>query len=74
MAATVDGSGAALQLGPVRMLFEARFRADNYLGYGVGWVYDVSPDGRRFLINVVGSEQPAQTPITVLTNWTSLLK
>jgi Tol biopolymer transport system component len=74
MAATVDGSGAALQLGPVRMLFEAHFRSDNYLGYGEGSVYDVSPDGRRFLINVVGSEQPAQTPITVVTNWTSLLK
>jgi Tol biopolymer transport system component len=73
MAATVNGSGAALQLGPVRMLFEARFRADNYLGYGVGGVYDVSPDG-RFLINVVGSEQPAQTPITVVTNWTSLVQ
>jgi serine/threonine protein kinase/Tol biopolymer transport system component len=74
MAAAVDGSGAALQLGQVRMLFEARFRTENYLGYGEGSVYDVSPDGRRFLINVVGSGERAQTPITVVTNWTSLIR
>ena len=38
-------------------------------------VYDVSPDGQRFLINLVtGTEQPAQTPVTIVTNWTSLLR
>jgi serine/threonine protein kinase/Tol biopolymer transport system component len=74
MAVAVDGRGAALNVGVVRMLFEARFRTENYLGYGVGSVYDVSPDGRRFLINVVDSERRAQTPITVVTNWTSLIQ
>jgi hypothetical protein len=74
MAVSVEGRGAALEVGQVRMLFEARFRTENYLGYGVGDVYDVSPDGRRFLINVVNSDQPLQTPITVVTNWTSLIQ
>jgi Tol biopolymer transport system component len=74
MAVSVEGRGAALEVGHVRMLFEARFRTENYLGYGVGDVYDVSPDGRRFLINVVNSDQPLQTPITVVTNWTSLIQ
>jgi Tol biopolymer transport system component len=73
MAVALTERGAALEVGPVRMLFEARFRTENYLGYGVGDVYDVSPDG-RFLINIVNSEQPVQTPITVITNWTSLLR
>jgi hypothetical protein len=35
--------------------------------------YDVSRDGRRFLINnTVGD--PSPSPITIVTNWTSLLK
>ena len=47
----------------------------SYQGYGTGSVYDVAPDGQRFLINLVtGTELPAQTPVTIVTNWTSLLR
>jgi serine/threonine protein kinase/Tol biopolymer transport system component len=74
MAASVGGRGAAFEVGAVRPLFEARFRTENYLGYGVGAVYDVASDGTRFLVNVVASDQPAETPITVVTNWTTLLR
>jgi len=35
--------------------------------------YEVTPDGQRFLIPKSLSET-AQTPITVVLNWTSLLK
>jgi hypothetical protein len=73
MAASVAGRGAAFEVGAVRPLFEARFRTENYLGYGVGAVYDVARDG-RFLVNVAASDQPAETPITVVTNWTTLLR
>jgi Tol biopolymer transport system component len=38
--------------------------------------YDVTADGRKFLINSVAAEQPAPppSPITVVLNWTALLK
>ena len=74
IAAAVNGQRAAFEVGAVRRLFEARFRTENYLGYGTGDVYDVSPDGQRFLIDVIGNDQPPIVPITVITNWTSLLR
>ena len=42
----------------------------------MGRTYDVSPDGRRFLmIKPVGPEQPsAPTRIIVVQNWTEELK
>ena len=36
-------------------------------GRAAGDVYDVSPDGRRFLINTSPAGDPA--PITVILNW-----
>ena len=57
----------------VQRLFEARLRTNTYLGFGTGWVYDVFPDGQRFLIDQVTDEQAAPSPITVITNWTSML-
>ena len=74
MAAAVNGQGSVFQAGTVARLFEASFRTETYQGYGAGSVYDVAPDGQRFLINVVATAEPAQTPITIVTNWTSLLR
>ncbi len=74
MATAVNGQGSVFQAGTVARLFEASFRTENYQGYGTGSVYDVAPDGQRFLINVVVTTEPAQTPITIVTNWTSLLR
>ena len=75
MAAAVNGQKAEFEVRTVSRLFEAAFRTENYQGYGPGSVYDVAPDGQRFLINLVtGTEQPAQTPITIVTNWTSFLR
>ena len=75
MAAAVNGQNADFEVGTVSRLFEAAFRTENYQGYGPGSVYDVAPDGQRFLTNLVtGTEQPAQTPLTIVTNWTSFLR
>ena len=74
MAAAVDGQSSVFKAGTVAPLFEASFRTENYQGYGPGSVYDVARDGQRFLINVVDNAEPAQTPITIVTNWTSLLR
>jgi len=74
MAAEVNGTGTAFQVGTVRPLFDVRRRSVPYLGFGTGSVYDVTGDGQRFLVNVVADEQGAPPPITVITNWTATLR
>jgi dipeptidyl aminopeptidase/acylaminoacyl peptidase len=75
MVAAVDGQQSTFQVRTAGRLFDAKFRTENYQGYGTGRVYDVAPDGQRFLINVVVSTaEAAETPITIITNWTSALR
>jgi Tol biopolymer transport system component len=73
MAADVNSAGDTFQVGAVRRLFEARFRTQSHGGFGVGSVYDVMPDGQRFIVNVV-DEEPAPPAITIVTNWTAALQ
>ena len=75
MAAAVNGQSPEFEVRAVSPLFEELFRTENYQGYGPGSGYDVAPDGQRFLINLVtGTEPPVQTPLTIVTNWTSFLR
>ena len=74
MAAEVDGSGSVFKVGVVRSLFDVRRRTAGYSALGTGSVYDVTPDGQRFLVNVVDDEQVTPAPITVITNWTATLR
>jgi Tol biopolymer transport system component len=74
MSAAVNGSGSAFEVGSVQRVFEAPLRTNPYLGFGSGYVYDVFPDGQRFLIDQVSGEQAAPSPIRVITNWTSTLR
>jgi hypothetical protein len=42
---------------------------------GPRYVYDVAPDGQRFLVNTQGVEaEAATTPITVVVNWNAGIK
>ena len=66
MAAEVNGKGATLEVGAVRTLFEI------HRG-GPGFVYDVTADGKRFLVNTA-LEQKESAPITLVINWTADLK
>ncbi len=66
MAAEVKTKGPSFEVGNVRLLFETHPPP-------LGPVYDVSTDGRRFLVNTVASQQ-ASSPITLVTNWTADLK
>jgi Tol biopolymer transport system component len=66
MAAEVNGLGATLEVGAVRVLFEVPLA-------GRGYVYDVTADGQRFLINTA-VEKRASAPITLVLNWTADLK
>jgi eukaryotic-like serine/threonine-protein kinase len=67
MAVEVSG-GAKFEAGLPKPLFDARFPGVNNVN---AW-YDVSKDG-RFLIPVQ-LEQSANTPMTVVVNWTAGLK
>ena len=66
MSAEVNGAGSAFEVGAVRPLFDIR-------PGGPRSAYDVSPDGQRFLVNLL-AEEPASSPITLVVNWPALLK
>jgi Tol biopolymer transport system component/tRNA A-37 threonylcarbamoyl transferase component Bud32 len=68
MAAAIVAGGSRIEVGDVRALFRVNMFAGPRHGlYG----YDVSPDGKRFLVNDAGE---ASVPRTALvTNWTAAL-
>ncbi len=57
--------GSPLQVAPARQLFVVAARTVNDM-------FDVSPDGQRFLVNTTADRDTA--PITVVLNWTSALR
>jgi eukaryotic-like serine/threonine-protein kinase len=71
MAASVNAKGSVFEVGTVTGLFEVRATQGPYPWYS-GYPYDVSADGQQFLI--VTTPDLVETPITVVLNWTSLLK
>ena len=66
MAAPIESSPAVFRSGEPAALFTTRLFPDS-----VDYSYDVSADGRRFLL--LDSEEGGADPITVLVNWDSLL-
>jgi dipeptidyl aminopeptidase/acylaminoacyl peptidase len=66
MSVGVNGAGSAFETGTVRPLFQAR------VSIQARWMYDVSPDGQRFLVNALAQETTS-VPLTLLVNWASLL-
>lgn len=67
MAVEIRESGASLEIGAVRPLFQARTLS------GPGRRYDVSPDGQRFLINTLEGEEEL-SPLTLVVNWTTEIR
>jgi len=67
MAAAANGQASGFEVGAVRPLFETRAR------FNRRYMYDVSADGQRFLINRI-LEEAALQPITLVVNWTAVLK
>ena len=67
MAADVNVAGDRLQVTAVRELFDTPG-----LG-GSRYVWDMSPDGRRFLLNVLRATA-SEEPLSVVLNWTNLLR
>ena len=67
MGATVNGEGAAFDVGDVRPLFTIQ-------GGGNRFPFDVSPDGQRFLVNTFADETSAPAPLAVVVNWMASLR
>ena len=64
-AVAVEGRGNALEVGATRALFQVHPPSQP------GYPYSVTSDGQRFLVN---TEQAVPPPISVVMNWTALLK
>jgi serine/threonine-protein kinase len=64
MAALVDAKGNSIEVRTPQVLFRSAVGA-------TGAPYDVTPDGKKFVINVI-SEQ--SSPLTLWVNWTANLK
>jgi hypothetical protein len=58
---------SGFEAGPPRALFDVHLKSVN------GWKYDVSPDGQRFLANVVIGDVKTN-PITLVLNWAAETK
>ena len=67
MAVALHPAGGDFQFDPPHMLFQTRPIPETWN------LYDVSPDGQRFLLNLP-LEWSSAAPITVVTNWTEKLK
>jgi serine/threonine protein kinase len=72
MSAAVNGSGSGFEIGEVRALFDLRARRDSVTGIPLP-LFDVSPDGQRFLVNRVLAETPGSASLTLVVNWPALL-
>jgi Tol biopolymer transport system component len=68
MSVAVDLGSVSLKLGEPEPLFQTRLELDLY-----GRQYDVSADGKRFLL-AQSLEESNSVPITVIVNWPALLK
>jgi Tol biopolymer transport system component len=68
MSAEIRMKGAALEVGAVRALFQARPQRQGPAG-----VFDATGDGQRFLVNTTAVEQSA-SPVTLVVNWPAGVK
>jgi Tol biopolymer transport system component len=72
MAVPVTSKGGYFDAGRATPLFRTRVVPTGSQITGIGAMYDVTPDGQRFLIN--GPLADPGPPITVVLNWTAGLK
>jgi eukaryotic-like serine/threonine-protein kinase len=65
--AEINESANGIEIGKVRPLFQT------HVAPLASWSYDVTPDGRKFII-VSEAPQLGFAPVTLIANWTELLK
>ena len=60
------GAKSSFEAGAPVPLFDAHMV---HQGVDVNFEYDVTADGKRFLINTTGTDSASTPPLTVVTNW-----
>ncbi len=73
MAVPVSAKDGTFQPGVPKPLFRAPVLGGAGGGSGVAWHWDISGDGKRFLMNTA-LEDAASSPITIVLNWQSAIK
>jgi len=66
----VTGAKSPFEAGATVALFDAQMAREP----APSFEYDVTADGRRFLINKAGGSGATSPPLTVVTNWQAGLK
>ncbi|HTW63740.1 MAG TPA: protein kinase [Bryobacteraceae bacterium] len=73
MDVAVNTAGGTFQLGIPKALFRASILGGSGGAIASSWRWDISADGKRFLVNTA-LDDAAASPVTVLLNWQSLTK
>ena len=73
MDVSVTTTGGTFQPSAPKPLFRAAILGGTGAGPGMAWRWDITPDGKRFLIDTALEEVTA-SPVTVVLNWQSALK
>jgi eukaryotic-like serine/threonine-protein kinase len=70
MAVPISVTNGEVHAGNPRRLFTARLGSTSFLSP----VYDVTADGKKFLIYGIGDSNAPQIPLSLVTNWRQMLK
>ena len=73
MAVDINTAGGTVQLGIPKVLFRAPILGGTGGAPTLAWRWDISPDGKRFLMNTA-LDEVGSSPVTVLLNWQSAIK
>lgn len=70
MAVSIAMAGSEARVGNPRKLFQATIESNTFSSPA----YDVTPDGKKFIINSTGDSGVTQSPLNLVVNWGGLLK
>lgn len=69
MAVKIQERNTALEIGNPQPLFQTNPPTSLY----AGWIYDVTADGKKFIVDTQPPSSPSSDSITLVTNWPALL-